>query len=121
MRYQKALKDSVLFAGLIFGVSLLTFRAIDFYASVFALSSFFLLFIERIGKDYLTLTNQSKTVKTVFRATVDPFLTFVVMGAIFYVLSGEFNWILMGGAIFITFIVFVATVFSDPKEARTKK
>lgn len=107
MRYVKHLKNGLLYGGLIFGISLLQFGGIDFYACILALLSFLILFIHDSGKEFIGLTNQSEKNKYAFGALVNPLLAVICLQSLFYVSVGEMHrifWMVSG---FLAFILLV--------------
>ena len=107
MNYRKHFSQALLFSGIIFGVGLLNFRRLDFYACALAASCFLFIFIHDAGKDYMRLTQQPATSRHAFHAVVNPPYVFVCVLALFYVVAGEMYWLFWATAGFLAFILFV--------------
>ena len=112
MNYLKDLKFPLIMSGLIFIVSVLNLWRIDFYAVVLSISYLILGGISNVGGHYFDLTGQRKSAKLLLKLIVDPPGVLVLILGLYYALSGDFHWILTGGAVFIAFLVLVIA-FSD--------
>lgn len=98
-------------SGLLFGISVLNFVRIDFYAVILSLAYLFLGSISSLGNRYFEITGQSDAAKAILKMFVEsPSVFFLILG-IFYVLSGDLHWIFIGVALFLTFIVFTIAFF----------
>lgn len=117
--YLKELEIPLIMSGLIFGISVLTFWGIDFYAVVLTISYFVFTAISSVGSRYFDLTGQRELSKSALKTFVDPPGVFFVILGLFYAMTGDFSWIFIGGAAFLTFIVFVIG-FSDWTQAKKK-
>lgn len=106
-------------SGLLFGVSILNFLRIDFYAVVLLLVYLILGSVSSLGNRYLTITGQSKAAKAILKMFVETPATFFLILGLFYVFTGDFHWIFIVTTSFITFIVF-AIAFSDWFQEREK-
>jgi len=107
-------------SGLIFIVSVLNLWRIDFYAVVLSVSYLISGSISNVGGHYFDLTGQRKSAKLLLKFIVDPPGIFILILGLYYALSGDFHWILTGGAAFIAFLVLVIT-FSDWDMERKRK
>jgi len=119
MDYLKELKVPLTMSGLLFGISVLSFWEIDFYAVVITLSYFIFTAISNLGERYFDLTGQREIPKMRLKTFVDPPSVFFNVLGLFYVMTGDLHWIFIGGAAFLTFIVFVIA-FSDWTQAKEK-
>ena len=106
-------------SGLIFVVSVLNLWRIDFYAFVLTTSYLILGGISNVGGHYFELTGQRRSAKAALKIAVDPPGVFVLVLGLFYALTGNFHWILTGGAAFLALIVF-AFSYSDWDMERRK-
>jgi len=107
-------------SGLIFIVSVLNLQKIDFYAVVLSVAYLIIGGVSNVGGHYFDLTRQKKSARAMFKIFVDPPGIFVLILGLFYMLSGDFHWIFIGAASFLTLIGFVIA-FSDWDTQRKKE
>jgi uncharacterized membrane protein len=119
MNYLKDLKFPLIMSGLIFIISVLNLWRIDFYAVVLSVSYLVLGSLSNIGGRYFDLTGQRKATKLLLKFIVEPPGVFVLVLGLFYTLTGTFHWITIGGAVFLTLIVYAIT-YSDWDAERRK-
>lgn len=119
MDYLKELKFPLTMSGMLFGLSILVFLTIDFNAVVLSLAYLVLGSVASLGIRYFEITGQSDAAKAIFKMLVEPSAYFLLILDLFYVLTGDFHWIFIGVASFITFILF-AIAASDLVQAKEK-
>lgn len=94
-------------SGLLFGISVLVFLKIDFYAASLSLGYLILGGAASLGNRYLEITGQNRTAKSLLKMFVEsPSVFFLILG-LFYVFTGDFYWLFFVVAAFIAFIIFV--------------
>jgi hypothetical protein len=119
MDYLKQLTVPLTMSGLLLGISVLTFWGIDLYAVVITLSYFVFTAISNLGGRYFDLTGQREIPKMRLKMFVDPPSVFFNVLGLFYVMTGDLHWIFIGGAAFLTFIIFVIAS-GDLSQAKEK-
>lgn len=120
MNYLKDLKIPFLLGAAIFAISFLTFWRLNFYAIGLAILYFVLGSISNAGVHYLDLTQAKASSQKLLKFLLDPLAVFTLITGICYAYSGEFHWIFVGAAFFISLILFVVTAF-DWTDARAKE
>lgn len=120
MNYLKDLKVPFLLGAAIFAVAFLTFGRLDFDAIVLSGLAFIFGSISNAGASYLKLTQQKESSKKLLKFLFDPPAAFVFVLGIPYAYFGEFHWILIGCALFISLILFIVAFF-DWSDERTKE
>lgn len=112
MDYLKELNFPLKMSGMLFGLSILVFLTIDFYAVVLSLTYLVLGSISSLGLRYLEITGQSQTAKALLKMFIESPSYFFLVLDLFYVLTGDFYWLFFVVAAFIAFINF-ALGFSE--------